>query len=66
MFLRHPSTIYVRSEDRAHDLLTGAGTVRDETEVDCPGCGEETQVPTQEVVAVCTSCDTKLELERPF
>ncbi len=47
-------------------VLTGAGTVRDETEVECPGCGDETVVPIDEEEGVCTSCDERLKLKRPF
>lgn len=48
------------------DLLTGVGTVREETEIDCPGCGESTVVPTKPETGVCTNCDEVLQLEKPF
>ena len=48
------------------DVLTGAGTIREETEVECPSCGESTVVHTQDNSGVCTSCDSTLELSKPF
>ncbi len=48
------------------DILTGAGTVREQTEVECPECGRDTVVKTEADSGVCTSCDAKLSLEKPF
>lgn len=48
------------------DVLTGAGTVREEAEVECPDCGGETVVEIDSDTGVCTACDSSLSLEKPF
>jgi len=48
------------------EILTGAGTYRKVTEIDCPVCGEDVTVVTAGGVADCDGCGTEFGVENPF
>jgi hypothetical protein len=47
------------------DVLTGAGSYREEVAVDCPVCGERTGFETEKEVAEC-DCGAEFGVEYPF
>ena len=47
------------------DVLTGAGSYREEVAVDCPVCGERTGFETENEVAEC-DCGAEFGVEKPF
>jgi len=48
------------------DVLKGAGGYRDETVVECPVCGEETEIETEAEEFGCDGCGTGIDLNKPF
>jgi len=48
------------------DVLKGAGGYRDETVVECPVCGEETEIETEVEEFECDGCGTGIDLNKPF
>jgi ribosomal protein L37AE/L43A len=48
------------------DVLTGAGTYREEVEIDCPVCTEEATVKTDSGMAQCEDCGAEFGVENPF
>ena len=47
------------------DVLTGAGSYREEVEIDCPVCGDTTGFETENEIAEC-DCGAEFGVEKPF
>ncbi len=48
------------------EILTGAGTYREETEIDCPVCGDEMTIETDGGETDCEGCGAEFGVENPF
>jgi len=48
------------------DVLKGAGGYREKMTVDCPACGESTEVKTDSSGFECSGCGTEFGLDKPF
>jgi len=48
------------------DVLTGAGTYREEVEMECPACGDEVVYETEDETTDCDACDEEFGVEKPF
>ncbi|MFP4174483.1 MAG: hypothetical protein ACLFSW_01725 [Halobacteriales archaeon] len=47
------------------DVLTGAGSYREEVEVECPVCGDTVGFGTENEIAEC-DCGAEFGVEKPF
>jgi hypothetical protein len=48
------------------DVLKGAGGYREVTEVECPVCGETTEVETETEACACGDCGAEFGIDKPF
>lgn len=48
------------------DVLKGAGGYREEMTVECPMCGETTEVKTESEEFNCEGCGIGFGLDKPF
>ena len=48
------------------DVLKGAGTYREEVEMDCPVCGETVVYETETEITDCDDCGEEFGVEKPF
>jgi ribosomal protein L37AE/L43A len=48
------------------DVLTGAGTYREEVEIDCPVCDKKTGFKTDDEITECDECGSEFGVDKPF
>lgn len=48
------------------DVLTGAGSYREEVKVDCPVCGDDIVYETEDDMVECDGCGEEFGVEKPF
>jgi len=48
------------------DVLTGAGSYKEEVKIDCPVCDETNSFETDGEIVDCDGCEAEFGVEKPF